>query len=130
MMKLSAIEPGGTGVGENRTGPQADQMLERWGCHKGSVRAVRFRSDFVFGCTQRGVGTFLHVTPVEEKRAERVRAETALLVRVGRDGLNVAQPVMSRVGNLMETIETGAFHGVGCTALNGIHRDSVDVLRV
>lgn len=122
-MKLSCMQLVGSTVGSNRSCPTAETILECWGFDEGSVQTVRFSTNFVFLFRQQGIKRFLRFSPAWERPVEHIQAETELLMKLVNNGFQVAQPVTSKSGNLVETVQTGlgAFHAVVFTALSGKH---------
>ena len=120
-MKLSSMQLVGSTVRTDQSCQIAEKILECWGYDDGSDRTVRFSTNFVFVFRQQGIKRFLRFSPAWERRVEQIRTETQLLMTLGNKGFQLAQPVESKTGNLVETVETelGAFHAVVFTAVIG-----------
>lgn len=131
MMKLSSMQLVGSTVsaGLNGSCTTAEEILNCWGFDDGSVDTVRFSTNFVFTFRQQGIKRFLRFSPAWERQVEHIQAETELLMMLVNKGFQVAQPVASKYGNFVETVETelGEFHAVVFTALSGRHLEINDL---
>lgn len=131
MMKLSSMQLVGSTVGAGLNGScaTAEEILECWDFDHGSLDAFRFSTNFVFTFRRQGIKQFLRFCPASERQVEHIQAETELLMMLANKGFQVAQPVASKSGNLVETVKTGlgTFHAVVFTALNGKHLQMDDL---
>jgi Ser/Thr protein kinase RdoA (MazF antagonist) len=110
----STIDAGGSS-------PVAERMLERWTYDRGSVRFFRSSANFLYAFQTKGKHHFLRFADSSERGREAIEGEIELLRWLARAGIDVALPVVSTLGNLIETVDTdwGEFHAVVFPALVG-----------
>lgn len=123
MMTLSTMWRGASQLNEGGHPLIASLMLAHWAHDVGTCDPVRYSSNFVFTFTEAGQRRFLRVADDRERSRSAIAAELDLLVWLSTEGLNVASPIQSRRGTLIETVDTGhgVFHGVVFPVLAGVH---------
>lgn len=129
MMKLSTMSNGSRRLDEGAGTPVAAAVLARWAHDPESLAIARYSGNFVFSFTDAGRRRFLRVADARERSRSFILAEVELLGWLAAAGINLAVPLPSRSGHLVETIDTGqgVFHGVVFPALAGGQR-AIDAL--
>jgi Ser/Thr protein kinase RdoA (MazF antagonist) len=104
-------------------------VLDRWPHDAGSLSILRYSSNFVFTYREDGERRILRVADDRERGRAMILAETELLVWLADQGINLAPPLPSRAGNLVETLDAGdgVYHGVAYPALAGAQLDIDDL---
>ena len=104
--------------GHNRI---AEEIGACWGADPGSIQFFRASANFVFKFTQEGQKCVLRFNHEQERARASVEAELAYVNHLAAQGLRVARPVPSRLGNEVESVSTslGSFHAVVFEALVG-----------
>lgn len=121
MMRLSTmLRVGGTTSDDGRS-LVADEILARWSPDDAAARFFRSSANFLFTFRRAGAPYFLRFSDQVERRREDVDAEIAVVRALASLGVDVAEPVVSENGRLVETVETssGTFHAVVFPALIG-----------
>ena len=121
MMRLSTMWKVDGTIDADGSSPVAERILERWTYDRGSVRFFRSSANFMYAFQTKGKHHFLRFADNSERRRETIAAEVELLRWLATAGIDIALPVESRLGNLMETVDTdwGEFHAVVFPALVG-----------
>lgn len=121
MMRLSTIWNVDRTIDANGSSPVAERILERWPYDHGSIRFFRSSANFLYVFRIDGNRHFLRFADSSERTREVIEAEVDLLTWLDGAGIDVALPVASRHGHLVETVETrwGIFHAVVFPALEG-----------
>jgi Ser/Thr protein kinase RdoA (MazF antagonist) len=109
--------------------PIAEQILERWRHDQGTARFFRSSSNFLYTFDVDGTRHFLRFAEQTERRRAAIEAEVALLTWLAGAGAEVAVPLGSRAGNLVESVATpwGTFHAVAFADLGGAALDVADL---
>ncbi|KGR73541.1 phosphotransferase enzyme family protein [Ureibacillus manganicus] len=125
MMKLSLMHKLLETVDSEWRSPLAEKILANWGYDEGSVYYFRASANFIFIFKKEGKTYFLRFNDSGERDLSSVEAEINLVLQLGKDSLNVAQPVQSLNGKYVEIVETeiGTFYAVVFEALEGKHAD-------
>lgn len=128
MMKLSTMWKLVNRVGEQRSCPLAEDILQRWGYDPGSVRFSRASANFVCDFKRDGRRYFLRFNECSERARGTIEAEIRLVDWLDRQGTKVAAPIPSLNGMLVETVDTdlGPFNAVVFAGLEGAHRDMAE----
>lgn len=105
--------------------PIADQIASCWGELQSPVKSYRASANFVFKAEGQGENHFLRFNHASERQAPQIEAELEFVNHLHNKGINVALPVGSSAGSLVETVSTplGDFHAVMFKALPGEMRD-------
>ena len=121
MMKLSTMRTLIMTLDENGESPIANVIASRWNHDPGTVRFFRASANFLFLFKHSGQDYVLRFISVNERAFDAIHAELAYIVHLAVQAAHVAKPVLSRVDNLVETIETdlGMFHAVVFERLMG-----------
>lgn len=121
MMRLSTMWKVDSTIATDGSSPIAERILERWTYDRGSVRFFRSSANFLYKFQTKGKHYFLRFADSCERCSEAIEAEIELLRWLTTAGIDIAPPVESRLGNLMETVDTdwGEFHAVVFPALVG-----------
>ena len=121
MMKLSTMRTLIMTLDENGESPIANVIASRWNHDLGTVRFFRASANFLFLFKHSGQDYVLRFISVNERAFDAIHAELAYIDHLAVQGAHVAKPVLSRVDNLVETIETdlGMFHAVVFERLMG-----------
>lgn len=101
--------------------PLAEAILERWGCDRGTVYYYRASSNFLFVFKQAGKRYFLRFSDANEKAYSQIESEMKILEYLREQPIQVALPVKSINGNLIESVDTniGTYLAVVLEALPG-----------
>ncbi|MFX3634245.1 MAG: hypothetical protein ACE3L7_17065 [Candidatus Pristimantibacillus sp.] len=86
--------------------PLADHILERWGYDIGTVFYWRASANFVFLFKRDGKNYYLRFNASSERKKEAIEAEIELLLYLDKHSITTAQPVASKSGQYVETIQT------------------------
>jgi len=99
----------------------AQEILGTWAHDPGSARFFRSSANFVYRFQSSGIPHFLRFAEDAERRRADVASEMDVVQSLAASGMNVASPVRSEAGRLVETVETtlGTFHAVVLPALEG-----------
>jgi Ser/Thr protein kinase RdoA (MazF antagonist) len=102
-------------------GPLARQVAARWHHDPGTLRLVRSSANSVYRFDTDGQGRFLRFAAGSERPRRQIEAEIELLQWLLARGLDVAAPVRSAAGHLVETVEAdaGVFYAVVFETLAG-----------
>ena len=121
MMRLSTMWKVDSTIRADGGSPVAERILERWTYDSGSVRFFRSSANFLYAFEREGEHHFLRFADSSERSREAIEAEIDLLGWLAEAGIDVALPVPSRRGNLVETVGTdwGEFHAVVFPATAG-----------
>ena len=125
MMKLSTMRKIVDTVDANWHSPLAETIAERWGFDQGSVEYFRASANFVFTFHRKGRTYFLRFNDSKERSLPALEAEMAILHYLKDQPLRTAQPVLSRRGEWIETVETdaGVYFAVVFEGLPGTQYD-------
>lgn len=129
MMRLTTmLRVDQTVDGEGRS-PLAEQILTSWEHDRGTARSFRSSSNFLYTFERAGAPHFLRFAAGSERRRGDVAAEIDVVQALAAMGIDVASPVPSTDGRLVETVTTrwGTFHAVFFTALVGSALDLEDL---
>lgn len=133
MMRLSTLWKVDRRLDDANRSPIAQQILARWEHDPDSARFVRSSANFVFRFSADGVRRFLRFADSSERTRQLVEAETDLVEWLAGQGADVARPLPSRNGTLVETVPTagGTFHAVVFAGVSGTHleRAALDLSR-
>lgn len=121
MMRLSTMWRVDSTIRDDGSSPVAERILEGWAHDSGSVRFFRSSANFLYVFQREGEHHFLRFADSSERSREAVEADVDLLGWLADAGIDVALPVPSRLGNLVETVGTdwGEFHAVVFPAMAG-----------
>lgn len=121
MMKLSTMKKVLETVDGEWRSPLAEQILKRWKYDQGSVYYLRASANFIFIFKKSGRTFYLRFNDSSEREPHAIEAEVNILIYLGKNSLNVAQPVQSINGNYLEIVETevGTYYAVVFEALEG-----------
>ena len=121
MMTLSTMQAVIEATDEDGHNRVAGKIGSRWDADPGSIQFFRASANFVFKFTRKGEGYVLRFNHGEERTREGIEAELAYVNHLAAQGLRVARPVPSRLGNEVESVptQTGLFHAVVFEALAG-----------
>jgi Ser/Thr protein kinase RdoA (MazF antagonist) len=122
LMRLSTFwAVHGTLSAAEEPGPLARQIAARWEHDPGTLRLFRSSANSVYHFETGGQGRFLRFAADWERSRRLIEAEVELLQWLLARGLDVAAPVPSAAGHLVETVEAdaGSFHAVVFEALAG-----------
>jgi Ser/Thr protein kinase RdoA (MazF antagonist) len=102
----------------------ADLVAAAWGLPPGTARFWRSSASHVFavsGAVGPAPGAYLRFVPEWRRSRERVAAVAELMDRYSRHGQDVAQPIVSAHGRLVETVATrrGGVHAMLVAAAPG-----------
>lgn len=125
MMPLSKMWNVDRTIDASGSSPVAARLLEDWMYEPGSVRFFRSSANFLYVFRHEGSQYFLRFADQSERSRESVAAEVALLQWLAGQGIDVAIPVRSPIGNYVQTAETewGTFHTVVFQAIQGTQYD-------
>lgn len=123
MMKLSLMKKVSDTVNTAWRSPLADHILERWGYDIGTVFYWRASANFVFLFKRDGKNYYLRFNASPERKKETIEAEIELLLYLDKHSITTAQPVVSKSGQYVETIQTAddLYYAVVFEALPGDH---------
>jgi len=121
MMKLSAMKKVVETVDGEWRSSLAEKILERWGYDKGSVFYFRSSANFIFVFKKDGRRYFLRFNDSTERELSMIESEIKILLYLGTNSLQIAQPVKSFNDQYIEIVETeiGIFYAVVFEALQG-----------
>ena len=110
-------------------GPLARRIAARWEHDPGTLCFVRSSANSVYRFESDGQGRFLRFAADCERSRQQIEAEVEFLRWLLARGLDVAAPVPSAAGHLVETVEAGAgsFHAVVFEALAGRQLEITDL---
>lgn len=125
MMRLSTLWKVDRSVGADGRSPVAERIVTRWEHDTGSARFFRSSANFVYVFRRAGRRCFLRFADGSERTRAAIGAEVGLVDWLAGVGLDVAAPLRSDTGNLVETVETdlGVFHAVAFRGLEGRQRE-------
>ncbi|HWL27242.1 MAG TPA: phosphotransferase [Ureibacillus sp.] len=125
MMKLSTMNKVLETVNSEWRSPLAEKILSNWGFDEGSVYYLRASANFIFIFKKEGKYYFLRFNDSGERELSSIETEMNIVQELGKQSLNVAQPVQSVNGKYVEVVETeiGTFYAVVFEALEGDHAD-------
>lgn len=128
MMRLSTMWKVVQTVGEDWKSLLAEQILQPWGFDEGTVYYFRASANFIFVFRQDGKRRFLRFSARSEQPLGAIEAEVRLVTWLDRQGVPVASPIRSRMGRLVETVDTalGRFHAVVFAEAEGVHLEADD----
>src|SRR4051794_20773884 len=132
MMRLSTFwAVHGTLSAAEEPGPLARQIAARWDHDPGTLRLFRSSANSVYCFDTEGQGRFLRFAAGSERPRRLIEAEVELLQWLLARGLDVAAPVPSAAGHLVETVEAdaGSFHAAVFEALAGRQLQIADLDR-
>lgn len=123
MMRLSLMKRVVETVDEEWRSPLAFKLMENWGYDEGQVYYWRASANFIFVCKREGKTYYLRFNEVSERSDKEIAAELKGVKYLAEHSIRVAQPVESKNGLLIETVETewGTFHAVLFEAAEGEH---------
>ena len=129
MMKLSTIYAVDNTVDAHGRSPIAEQILKLWDHEPGTARFFRASANFVYRFHQDGKPCFLRFAATSERTRATIEAEIDILHWVASKGLTVTLPLLSKNGNLVETVITdlGTFHAVVFAGLEGSQLEIEDL---
>ncbi len=129
MMRLSTMWKVDGTIDADGSSPVARRILERWSHDRGSARFFRSSANFVYVFRAGDKHHFLRFADGSERGREAVEAQVELLGWLAAAGIDVAVPVPSRGGNLVETVEAdrGTFHAAVFPALEGEQLETGDL---
>lgn len=121
MMKLSTMKKVLKTVDSEWRSPLAEQILSRWGYDQGSVFYLRASANFIFIFKKDGRTYYLRFNESCEREHHAIEAEINIILYLGNNSLNVAQPVKSLNEKYLEVVETGigTYYAVVFEALEG-----------
>ncbi len=121
MMKLSTMLKVNSTVNTQWQSRIAEQILEHWEHEQGSAQFFRASANFVYIFRKGGEHYFLRFVESAERTGAEIEAEIALLRWLASQGMAVTNPIMSKNGRDVETVETdlGTFHAVVFAQLQG-----------
>ena len=121
MMTLSTMWNVDRTIREDGSSLIAERILEQWDYDSGSIRFFRSSANFLYVLQREGTDHLLRFSDASERSREDVEADLDLLAWVAGEGIDVALPVPSSGGNLLETVSTdsGEFHAVVLPMIEG-----------
>lgn len=121
MMRLSTMLRVDATVDADDRSALAEQILSRWTHDAGSARFFRSSANVLYRFTLAGRPSFLRFADSSERRRDDVETEMDVVQALAAFGINLATPVRSKAGHIVETVETslGTFHAVALQALDG-----------
>lgn len=121
MMKLSTMQTVVATVNEQWESSLADELLKHWQHDEASAKYWRASANFVFFFKGSGEDYVLRFNHADERTAVMLQAEVAFINHLAAQGIQVATPVRSLLGNFVESVSTaqGLFHAVVWTVLPG-----------
>ena len=121
MMNLSTMQAVVATVDAQWESDLADALLRSWDHDGGRAKFWRASTNFVFFFKKAGQDHVLRFNHASERTADTIQAELDYVNALAASGQRVANPVPSRTGHLVESIETmqGLFHAVVFEALPG-----------
>ncbi len=121
MMTLSTMWNVDRTIREDGSSVIAERILEQWDYDSGSIRFFRSSANFLYVLQREGTDHLLRFSDASERSREDVEADLDLLAWAAGEGIDVALPVPSSGGNLLETVSTdsGAFHAAVLPMIQG-----------
>ena len=121
MMKLSTMQDVVSTVDDKWESPLADQLVQCWEHDAGRPKYWRASANLIFFFKNHGQDHVLRFNHSGERTAEAVYAELDFVNALAGAGIQVARPVRSLTGHVLESIATarGVFHTVVFEALPG-----------
>lgn len=121
MMRLSTMMRVDATVDADGRSPLAREILAAWDHDTGSERFFRSSANFLYRFRRAGAPHFLRFADNAERLREHVVDEMEIVRSLAAMGINVATPVPSTAGCLVETVETrlGTFDAVVLPAIDG-----------
>jgi Ser/Thr protein kinase RdoA (MazF antagonist) len=119
----------GTLSAAEEPGPLARQIATRWDHDPATLRLFRSSANSVYRFDSGGQERFLRFAADSERPRRLIEAEVDLLQWLLARGLDVAAPVPSAAGHLVETVaaDAGVFHAVAFEALRGRQPEITDL---
>jgi Ser/Thr protein kinase RdoA (MazF antagonist) len=130
LMRLSTFwAVHGTLSAADEPGPLARRIAARWKHDPGTLRLVRSSANAVYRFDTDGQRRFLRFAADAERPRRLIEAEVDLLQWLLARRLDVAAPMRSAAGNLVETVDAGAgvFHAMAFAALPGRQLEICDL---
>jgi len=113
---------------DDRCSPILDEIAGRW-FESCEVWVYRASANFVARVVHGGSTYFLRFNHETERSTRHIRAELEYINNLLAHGINANRPVLSRSGNLVESVDTGlgVFHAVLFEEVIGEHIESDDL---
>lgn len=129
MMKLNLMKTIVSTITDTGNSSLANQLLTAWSHDPGTVRFFRTGANAVFTFTQARRLYILRFNHDCERTIDAIRAEVDYLQYLSAKAIAIAQPVQSRAGNYVESMNTpyGRFHSVVFEAITGYRFDIEDL---
>lgn len=133
MMKLSTMKKVVETVDQDWRSPFAEKLLEKWGYDQKEVYYYRGSANFIFVFKREDQWYYLRCNESTERTKEDYHSELQILAYLEKASISISKPVLSKDGNLIETITTelGTYHCVVFEALEGeqVEFEQLDELR-
>lgn len=82
------------------------EIAQRYGIHPRQLKLIRQQIDLIFTCSSRGEDSVFKVAHSSKQRSDKIFSEVDWLDHLRKNGVNIAFPIASENGKLMEVVKS------------------------